>query len=76
MNYKQKMLTELLDLTEKIVKLEKYIKNEKQKMGNVIDEKLETQLTVMYQYRGILTERMLCILDDDNKLGECKDGNN
>lgn len=56
-NYKQRMLTELLDLQEKIFRL-----RERLKMGpaspNNNPRLLEEQLIVMTQYSEILTKRI------------------
>lgn len=60
MNYKQRMLQELIDLTEKIVKLEKY--NETDTTGDI--ETRQFQLEYMRGYGNALAERLMKILAD------------
>jgi len=54
MNYKKRMLEELLDLNEKIYKLNTFINANKTR--NI--ELLEKQLNVMVEYSEILKERL------------------
>ena len=54
MNYKKRMLEELLDLNEKIYKLNNFINTNKTRNN----ELLENQLNAMIEYSDILKERI------------------
>lgn len=54
MNYKKRMLEELLDLNEKIYKLNNFINTNKTRNN----ELLEKQLNAMIEYSDILKERI------------------
>ena len=62
MNYKERMLIELIELQDKISLLNKYltstaeeVRNEKE---NRKDELMRSQLNAMLDYRGLLIERL------------------
>lgn len=62
MNYKERMLIELIELQDKISLLNKYltsiaeeVRDEKE---NRKDELMRSQLTAMLDYRGLLIERL------------------
>lgn len=61
-NYKSRMLFELLDLTEKIERLGRYIKNTKNKSGTEreieMGKLLNQQFDIMLSYKEILQRRI------------------
>lgn len=64
MNYKTRMLEELLELTERILNLENF---SNKPINGVTKEKLELcskQLVVMEQYQDILIQRLRIELGD------------
>lgn len=60
MNYKQKMVIELVDLREKIIKLESLDKITTEEERNLLDR----QLKAMSEYYTILHDRIMIMLDD------------
>lgn len=68
MNYKQRMLSELLNLDEKYYSLKNYLDTHQFVKENEHSKKeielLEEQFKVMGQYKMILTERLLLTLDN------------
>ena len=61
MNYKQRVLSELVDLNWKIADLKHFISN------NTGTQVLEEQLKAMNIYSQILYERLLVMLEDTEK---------
>lgn len=64
MNYKQRVLSEMVDLNWKIGDLRHFISNNKS------TEILEKQLQVMNEYSQILYERLLVMLEDMEVIAE------
>ena len=64
MNYKGRLVHELIDLTEKLTNLNSYINNSKDE--KIVDEKemqmLVTQQEAMMTYHLMLTERLINLL--------------
>ena len=64
MNYKGRLVHELIDLTEKLTNLNNYINNSKDE--KIVDEKemqmLVTQQEAMMTYHLMLTERLINLL--------------
>lgn len=62
MNYKERMLIELIELQDKISLLNKYLTSTAEEVRdekeNRKDELMRGQLTVMLDYRGLLIERL------------------
>ena len=56
MNYKQRMLEELLGLRTRIVRLENYLENKINDNQETLEEK---QLKIMKEYEKILKERLM-----------------
>lgn len=67
MNYKQKMVIELVDLREKIIKLESLDKITTEEERNLLDR----QLKAMSEYYTILHDRIMIMLDDCKKEACC-----
>ncbi len=68
MNYKTRMLDEILELQIKIVKFEKYINSKTKDPQNPSLE--EKQLDAMKQYFNALYERLFFELNDKSKICE------
>lgn len=63
MNYKTRMLEELLGLKTKIVRLESYLENKIKDNQESLEEK---QLKIMKEYEKILKERLMnCLKNED-----------
>lgn len=72
MNYKTKMLDELIYITDKIAKLSSYLENKLDVESINEDTKLmQTQLEFMRAYQDVLTKRLLIELS--NKVGSNKE---
>ena len=69
MNYKTRMLDELVYITRKIVLLEKYIENKKIVVTG--DEVLEKQLNAMKTYQECLLSRLTIELDPQEITVQC-----
>ena len=61
MNYKTRMLEELLGLRTRIVRLENYLENKIKDNQESLEEK---QLKIMKEYEKILKERLMNCLKD------------
>ncbi len=61
MNYKQRMINELLELNERIVRLQKFNRLLTEEQAQMIDK----QLKAMTEYFNILKERIMAILEDE-----------
>ena len=72
MNYKTRMLDELIYITDKIAKLSSYLENKLDVESINKDTKLmQTQLEFMRAYQDVLTKRLLIELSD--KVGSNKE---
>lgn len=72
MNYKTRMLDELIYITDKIAKLSSYLENKLDVESINEDTKLmQTQLEFMRAYQDVLTKRLLIELSD--KVGSNKE---
>ena len=71
MNYKTRMLDEMLELQLKIFKLENYLEDKIEDPNNLSLE--ERQLNAMREYLSILHERMFEILRDDISISVMKE---
>lgn len=72
MNYKARMLDELIYITDKIAKLSSYLENKLDVESINKDTKLmQTQLEFMRAYQDVLTKRLLIELSD--KVGSNKE---
>lgn len=72
MNYKTRMLDELIYITDKIAKLSSYLENKLDVESINEDTKLmQTQLEFMRAYQDVLTKRLLIELS--NKVGSNKE---
>lgn len=65
MNYKQRMLKELLELKERIVKLDCYDKKVQTEQELML---MERQRKAMQEYLNALEERIMLILEDKNSM--------
>ena len=61
MNYKQRMINELLELNERIVRLQKFNRLLTEEQAQMIDK----QLKAMTEYFNILKECIMAILEDE-----------
>ena len=61
MNYKQRMLKELLELEERIIKLDCYDKPTQTEQEMML---MERQRKAMQEYLNALEERMMLVLED------------
>lgn len=65
MNYKQRMIIEILDLKEKIINLENFVK---MKVKSKEDEMLKKQIECMHAYYGVLQDRIMIMLEDKEQV--------
>lgn len=61
MNYKQRLLIELLEIKERILKLDYYLENNE--IEKVEKELMEKQMCAMIDYSLALRERLILILE-------------
>lgn len=64
MNYKQRMINELLELNERIVRLQNFNRLLTEEQAQMIDK----QLKAMTEYFNILKERIMAILEDEKTI--------
>lgn len=69
MNYKQRMINELIDLRTKVIKLEQFCRENT--LMKEEQELLDRQLRAMNEYYDALYTRIMVMLDDCKKVECC-----